>query len=81
MILRSFIFCFNTSYRYLILECRFGHLDNLSGKNMIPDLLSSAILILKVSFRQVIAVYHRAQLVHFSTLNIILSTKTLPFSI
>ena len=81
MILRSFIFCFNASYRYLILECCFGHVDNLSGKNMIPDLLSSAILILKVSFRQVIAVYHCAQLVHFSTLNIILSTKTSPLSI
>ena len=43
---------------------------------MIPVLLSSAISILKVSLRSLIAVYHCAQLVHFSTLNIILSSKS-----
>ena len=42
---------------------------------MIPDLLSSAISNLNVSFRSVIAVHHCAQLVHFSTENSILSCK------
>ena len=38
---------------------------------MIPDLLTSAISIQKVSFKSVIAVHHCAQLFHFSTENII----------
>ena len=49
-----------------------------SAENMIPDLLSSKISIYKVSFRSVIAVHHCAQLVHFSTKNTILSSKTSP---
>ena len=48
---------------------------------MIPVLISFEISIWKVSFMAVIAVYHCAELVHFSTLNIILSSKTFPQSI
>ena len=59
----------------------FAHLDSLSGENMIPDLLSSAMTIKKVCFQPAIALYHCAQLVHFSTQNNILSSKTSPLSI
>ena len=46
---------------------------------MIADLLSSPISILKLSFRSAIAIYNWAQLVHFSTQNLILSSKTSPY--
>ena len=42
---KSFLFSFNASYRYIILACCFAHVDSLSAENMIPVLLSSAILI------------------------------------
>ena len=45
MILRSFLFSLQASYRFLISTCYFAHLDGLSAENMIPELLSSAILI------------------------------------
>ena len=75
MVLRSFLFSLQTSYRFLISTCYFAHLNGLSAENMIPDLLSSAISIQKVSFRSVIVVHHCAQLVHFSTENTILALK------
>ena len=78
MVLRSFLFSLQASYRFLISTCYFAHLDGVSTKNMIPDLLSSTISIYKVSFRSVIAVHHCAKLVHFSTENTIFSSKTLP---
>ena len=78
MVLRWFLFSLQTSYRFLISTCHFAHLDGLSAENMIPDLLTSAISIYKISFRVVIAVHHCAQLVQFSTENIILSSKTSP---
>ena len=78
MVLRAFLFSLQASYRFLISTCYFAHLDGLSAKNMIPDLLSSSISIQKVSFRSVIAVHHCAQLVNFSTENTILSSKTSP---
>ena len=81
MVLKSFLLSLQASYRFHISTCCFGHLDGLSAKNMIPDLLCSAISNQKVSFRSVIAVHHCAQLVHFSTENSILSCKTSPWSI
>ena len=78
MVLRSFLFSLQPSYRFLISTCHSYHLDGLSAENMIPDMLSSAISIQKVSFRSVIAVHHCSQLVHFSTENLILSSKTSP---
>ena len=78
MVLRAFLFSVQASYRFLISTCYFAQLDGFSAENMIPDLLSSAISIQKVSFRSVIAVHHCAQLVHFSTENTILSSKTSP---
>ena len=59
----------------------FTHLDSLSAENMIPDLLSSAMTIKKVCLRPAISFYHCNQLFHFSTQNIILSSKTSPLSI
>ena len=53
MILRSFLFSLQASYRFLISTYYFAHLRDFSAENMIPDLLSSAISILKVSFRSV----------------------------
>ena len=78
MVLRSFVFSLQASYRFLISTCYFAHLDGLSAENTIPDLLSSAISIKKVSFWSLIAAHHFAQLVHFSTENTILSSKTSP---
>ena len=78
MVLRSFLFSVQASYMFLISTCHFAHPDGLSVENLIPDLLSSAISIYWVSFRSVIAVHYCAQLVHFSTENIILSSKTSP---
>ena len=78
MILRSFLFSLQASYRFLISTCYFTHLHGFSTENLIPDLLSCAISISKVSFKSVIAVDHSAKLVHFSTENIILSSKTSP---
>ena len=78
MVLRAFLFSLQASYRFLISTCYFAHLDGFSAENMIPNLLSSAISIQKVSFRSVIAVHQCAQLVHFSTENTILSSKTSP---
>ena len=78
MVLRAFLFSLQPSYRFHISTCYFAHLDGFSAENMIPDLLSSAISIQKVSFRSVIAVHHCAQLGHFSTENTILSSKTSP---
>ena len=78
MVLRWFLFSLQKSYRFLISTCHFAHLDGLSAENLIPDLLSSAISIKKVSFRTVIAVNPCAQLFNFSTENIILSSKTSP---
>ena len=80
MIVRSFPVSFKTNYTFLISTCYFAHLDSLSTENMIPDLLSYAISGYKVSFRSVIALYHYAQLVNYSTQNIILSSKTSPLS-
>ena len=51
---------------FLILTCCFDHLDSLSAENMIPDFLTSAISIEKVSFRPVFAVYLCAQVVHLA---------------
>ena len=76
MVLRSLLFSLLESYRFLMSTGYFAHLDSLSAENMIPDLLSSAISIYWVSFRSVNAVHYCAQLVHFSTENIILSSKT-----
>ena len=45
MILRSFLFSLQASYRFLILTCYFAHLHDFGAENMIPDLLSSAIYI------------------------------------
>ena len=78
MVLRSLLFSLLEKYRFLMSTGYFAHLDSLSAENMIPDLLSSAISIYWVSFRSVIAVHYCAQLVHFSTENIILSSKTSP---
>ena len=78
IVLRSFLFSLQASYRFLMSTCYFAHLDRFSAENMIPDLLTSAISISKISFRVVIAVHHCAQLVQFSTENIILSSKTSP---
>ena len=78
MVLRSLLFSLLESYRFLMSTGYFAHLDSLSAEKMIPDLLSSTISIYWVSFRSVIAVHYFAQLVHFSTENIILSSKTSP---
>ena len=78
MVLTSFLFSLQESYRFLISTCYIAYLDGLSAENMIPDLLSSAISILKVSFIYVMGVHHCAQLVHFSTENTIFSSKTSP---
>ena len=59
MVLISFFFSLQASYRFLILTCYFNHLDGLKADNIIPDLLSSAISIYKVSFRSVITVHNR----------------------
>ena len=45
MILRSFLFSLQASYRFLISTYYFAHLRDFSAENMIPDLLSSAISI------------------------------------
>ena len=45
MVLRSFLFSVQESYRFLISTCHFAHLDGLRAKNLIRDLLSSAISI------------------------------------
>ena len=45
MVLRSFLFSVQESYRFLISTCHFDHLDGLSAENLIPDLLSSAVSI------------------------------------
>ena len=76
MVLRSLLFSLKASYRFLISTCYFAHLDGLNAGNVIPDFLTSAISIQKVSFRSVIAVHHCAHLVHFSTENTILSFKS-----
>ena len=55
MVLRSFLFSLQASYRFLMSTCYFAHVDGLSAKNMIPDLLTSAFFIQKVSFKSVIA--------------------------
>ena len=78
MVLRSLLLSLLESFRFLMSTGYFAHLDSLSTENMIPDLLSSAISIYCVSFRSVFAVHHFAQLVHFSTEKIILSSKTSP---
>ena len=78
MVLRWFLFSLQASYRFLISTCHFAHLDDLSAENLIPEFLTSANSIQKVSFRSVIAVHHCVQLVHFSTENLILSSKTSP---
>ena len=81
MVLRSFLFTLQGISRFLVSTCYFAHLDGLSAENLIPELVSSAIFIYKVSFMSVIAVHHYAQRVHFSTENLILSSKTSPLSI
>ena len=81
MILRSFLFSLQASYRFLISTYYFAYLDGFSAENMILDLLSSLISVYKVSFGSVIAIYHCAQLVHFSTENIVFTSKTSPRSI
>ena len=78
MVLRSFLFGLQESCRFFISTCYFAHLDGLSAENLIPELVNCAIFIYKVSFMFVIAEHHFAQLVHFSTENIILSSKTSP---
>ena len=78
MIVRSFFFSLQASYRFLISTCYFAHLEGLSAQNMIRDLLCSEISFNGVSFMSVTAVYHCAQLVYFSNENIILSFKTSP---
>ena len=40
MVLRSFLFSLQASYRFLISTCYFAHLDDLRAEKMIPDLLS-----------------------------------------
>ena len=45
MVLRSFLFSVQASYRFLISTCHFAYPDGLSAENVIPDLLSSAISI------------------------------------
>ena len=78
MVLRSFLLSLLESFRFPMSTGYFAHLDSLSAENLIPDLLSSAISIYCVSFRSVIAVRYCAQLVNFSTENIILTSKTSP---
>ena len=78
MVLRSFLLSSQVSSTFLMSRCYFANLDGLRAENMIPDMLSSAISIYCVSFGSVIAVRYCAQLVHFSTENIILSSKTSP---
>ena len=78
MVLRSFLLSLLETFRFLMSTGYFAHLDSLSAENLIPDLLSSAISIYCVSFRSVIAVRYCAQLVDFSTENIILSSKMSP---
>ena len=78
MIVRAFLFSFKARCRFLISTCYFHDVDSLKAENMIADFLSSPIWIQKLSFRSAIAMYHWAQLVHFSTQNIILSSKTSP---
>ena len=51
MVLRSFLLGLSVSCRFLISRRYFAHLDGLSAEHMIPDLLSSANSIKKVSFR------------------------------
>ena len=76
MILRSFLFSLQASYRFVISTSYFARLDGLSVGNMIPDLMSSAISNENSLFWCVISVHHCAQLVHFCTENISLSSKT-----
>ena len=76
MILRAFLFSLKAACRFLIYTCYFADVDSLSAENMIADLLSSPNLIQKLCIRSVIAIYHWAQLVDFSTQNLILSSKT-----
>ena len=78
MIARAFLFSVKAGCSFLISKCYFADIDSLSAENMIADLLSSPISIYKLSFRTAIAIYHWAQLVLFSTQNIILSSKTSP---
>ena len=80
MIVRSLVFSFEASNRFLISTCCLAHLDSLSAENIITDLPSYAISSYKVSFRSVIPRNHCAQLFNFSTQNIILSSKTSPLS-
>ena len=47
MILRSFLFSLQASYRFLISTYYFAHLRDFSAENIIPDLLCSAISISK----------------------------------
>ena len=81
MIVRAFLFSLKACCRFLFSTCYFAHVDSLSAENVIADLLSSPISIQKLSFRSAIAIYNWAQFVHFSTQNLILSSKTSPLSI
>ena len=75
MIVIAFLFILKACCRFLISTCYFADVDSLSAGNVIADMLSSTILIYKLSFRSAIAISHWAQLVHFSTQNIVLSSK------
>ena len=50
MILRSFLFSLQACYKFLNSTCYFAHLCSFSAENLIPDLLSSAILMIIRSF-------------------------------
>ena len=50
MILRPFLFSLHACYKFLNSTCYFAHLCSLSAENLIPDLLSSAILMILRSF-------------------------------
>ena len=60
-------------FKMLFFSCR-----QFANENMIPEFLSSPISIQKVSFRSVIPICHCAQVVHLTTENIILRSKTSP---
>ena len=79
MILRSCHFSLQGSYRFLNSTCYFAYLCNLSAENLIPDLLSSTILMilrsflfsLQASYRFLISTCYFTHLHSFSTENLI----------
>ena len=79
MILRLFLFSLHSCYKFLNSACYFAHLCSLSAENLIPDLLSSAILMilrsflfsLQASYRFLISTCYFTHLHGFSTQKLI----------